>query len=623
VRFGLLHSIPVLVLTLAASVPAQEWRHYGGDAGGSRYSPLKQITRDNVTRLQVAWTYRTGDFSDPKTWPVPTAFEATPLVVDGVLYVTTPFCRLIAIEAETGREIWTFDPRIDRERPYYLLVNRGAAYWTDGKRKRLYYGTLDGRLWAIDAGTGRPVEGFGERGSVDLKEGVAEASPDRLYSLTSPPAIYKDLVICGSATSDGEPRAPLGDVRAFDAHTGKLVWTFHVVPRKGEPGNEAWEGESWKQRGGANAWSMLSVDEERGIVYLPLTSPSFDFYGGDRPGVNLYGDSLVALDAATGRRLWHFQTVHHNIWDYDLPAQPVLATVRRGGASVPAVVQVTKTGFTFVFDRVTGAPLFEIEERAVPTSEVPGEQAWPTQPFPVRPRPFARQSMTREELTDVTPESRAYCAKLVEGAVFGSLFTPIGLKPTVLFPGTNGGANWGGASFDPETRTLFVNSMDVGMMYRMVKRPEGSDVPYRQQGSGTQHSRFWDKNRYPCQKPPWGHLTAIDLDSGEFRWRSVLGVIDELVAKGLPPTGTSNIGGSIVTAGGLVFIGATNDKRFRAFDKETGKELWVARLPTSAHAAPATFLGQNTGKQFVVIAAGGGNKYNDDYSDALVAFSLP
>ena len=622
-RFGLLHSIPVLVLTLAASVPAQEWRHYGGDAGGSRYSPLKQITRDNVTRLQVAWTYRTGDFSDPKTWPVPTAFEATPLVVDGVLYVTTPFCRLIAIEAETGREIWTFDPRIDRERPYYLLVNRGAAYWTDGKRKRLYYGTLDGRLWAIDAGTGRPVEGFGERGSVDLKEGVAEASPDRLYSLTSPPAIYKDLVICGSATSDGEPRAPLGDVRAFDAHTGKLVWTFHVVPRKGEPGNEAWEGESWKQRGGANAWSMLSVDEERGIVYLPLTSPSFDFYGGDRPCVNLYGDSLVALDAATGRRLWHFQTVHHNIWDYDLPAQPVLATVWRGGASVPAVVQVTKTGFTFVFDRVTGAPLFEIEERAVPTSEVPGEQAWPTQPFPVRPRPFARQSMTREELTDVTPESRAYCAKLVEGAVFGSLFTPIGLKPTVLFPGTNGGANWGGASFDPETRTLFVNSMDVGMMYRMVKRPEGSDVPYRQQGSGTQHSRFWDKNRYPCQKPPWGHLTAIDLDSGEFRWRSVLGVIDELVAKGLPPTGTSNIGGSIVTAGGLVFIGATNDKRFRAFDKETGKELWVARLPTSAHAAPATFLGQNTGKQFVVIAAGGGNKYNDDYSDALVAFSLP
>jgi len=259
----------------------------------------------------------------------------------------------------------------------------------------------------------------------------------------------------------------------------------------------------------------------------------------------------------------------------------------------------------------------------IEASEVPGEQAWPTQPFAVRPRPFARQSMTREELTDVTPESRAYCAKLVEGAVFGSLFTPIGLKPTALFPGTNGGANWGGASFDPETRTLYVNSMDVGMVYRMVKRPEGSDVPYRQQGLGTQHSRFWDKNRYPCQKPPWGHLTAIDLDSREFRWRSVLGVIDELVAKGLPPTGTSNIGGSIVTAGGLVFIGATNDKRFRAFDKETGKELWVTRLPASAHATPATFLGKKTGKQFVVIAAGGGNKYNVDYSDALVAFSLP
>jgi quinoprotein glucose dehydrogenase len=276
-----------------------------------------------------------------------------------------------------------------------------------------------------------------------------------------------------------------------------------------------------------------------------------------------------------------------------------------------------------VFDRYTGKPLFDIEERGVPPSEIPGEKAWGSQPFPLKPPPFARQSMSVEELTDVTPESRAYCAKLMDGAVLGTLFTPIGLKPTVLFPGTNGGANWGGGSFDPETRTFYVNSMDVGMLFRMVKRPEGSEIPYRAQGSGSPSSRFWDQKLNPCQKPPWGHLTAIDLDKGEFRWRSVLGVVDELLANGLPPTGAPNIGGSIVTAGGLVFIGATNDSRFRAFDKESGKELWTTRLPASAHATPATYLGKKSGKQFVVIAAGGGNKYNDTFSDTLVAYSLP
>ena len=287
------------------------------------------------------------------------------------------------------------------------------------------------------------------------------------------------------------------------------------------------------------------------------------------------------------------------------------------------MAQVTKTGFTFVFDRLTGKPLFDIEERPVPKSEVAGEAAWPTQPHPVKPPPYARQSFSPDELTNVTPESRAYCSKLIEGAAFGNLFTPIGSKPTILFPGTNGGANWGGASFDPETHTLLVNSMDVGMLYRMVKRPEGSQIPYRPQGLGTPNSRFWDQNLNPCQKPPWGHLTAINLDTGEFRWRSVLGVVDALLAKGIAPTGTSNLGGSLVTAGGLVFIGATNDRRFRAFDKDTGKELWATPLPASAHATPMAFLGRKTKKQFVVIAAGGGNKYNNDYSDALVAFSLP
>ncbi|MBM3736352.1 MAG: pyrroloquinoline quinone-dependent dehydrogenase [Acidobacteria bacterium] len=608
---------------LVSTALAQEWPYYGGDPGGMKHSPLRQITPANVSKLRVAWEFKTGDVSDGKTLPVRSSFEGTPLVIDGVMYLTTPFNRLIALDPETGKQLWAFDPKLDRERPFNLYINRGAAYWTNGKLKRILYGTLDGRLLSIDAATGEPDPGFGVKGFVDLRKGVADKFPGRGYGMTSPPAIYKNLVICGALAHDGEPQGPAGDVRAFDVATGKLVWQFHTVPHAGEFGNDTWEGDSWKERGGANAWSILSVDQQRGLVFLPLTSPATDLYGGDRKGANLFGDSLVALDAATGRRKWHFQTVHHNIWDYDLPAQPNLITVTRARRPVPAVSQVTKTGFVFVFDRVTGKPLFNIEERKVPPSEIPGEQAWPTQPFPVKPPPVTRQSMHPGELNNAVPETRAFCEKLIEGAVFGGLYTPIGLKPTVLFPSTNGGPNWGGASFDPETQTLFVNSMDIGFIQRMAKRPEGSLIPYRSQGMQTPNSRFWDRNLIPCQQPPWGHLTAIDMNTGEFRWRSVLGVIDDLVARGIPPTGTSNLGGSIVTAGGLVFIGATNDSRFRAFDKRTGKELWVHRLPASAHATPASYVGKRTKKQYVVVAAGGGNKYNSTFADTLIAFSLP
>ncbi len=614
----------LLVLSLPALLPAQEWRYYGGDAGGMKYSPLKQITPANVATLKPAWTFHTGELSDGKMLLTRTTFEATPLVVDGVMYLTTPFNRLIALDPETGQQRWAFDPKLDKSRPNNLFISRGSAWWTDGKKKRIFYGTLDARLFSIDAATGEPDPAFGNQGVVNLREGVADQFPNRGYGMTSPPAIYKNLVICGALASDGEPKGPSGDVRAFDARTGKLVWRFHVVPREGEFGNDTWEADSWKDRGGTNAWSILSVDHQRGIVYLPLTSPSTDLYGGDRKGANLFGNSLVALDAATGQRRWHFQTIHHDIWDYDLPAQPSLITVTRDGKRVPAVAQITKTGFVFLFDRVTGKPLFEIAERPVAASEVPGEQAWPTQPFPVKPPPFTRQGMSREELNDLTPESKEFCSKLVEGAVFGSLFTPIGLKPTVLFPSTNGGANWGGASFDPETQTLFVNSMEIGFIQQMMKRREGQDmVPYRARGKATPNSRFWDSNLVPCQKPPWGFLTAIDMNTGEFKWRSVLGVIDALTARGIAPTGTANIGGSMVTAGGLIFIGATNDSRFRAFDKETGKELWTTRLAASAHATPASYLGKKTKKQFVVIAAGGGNKYSTGYADELVAFTLP
>jgi len=618
-----------LAFTISFCLPvllyAQEWPSWGGDPGGSKYSSLKEINRENVTRLRQAWIFHTGDVSDGKRWPTRSAFEATPLVVDGVMYVTTPFSRVIALDPETGKELWSFDPHLDRTESASLFINRGTAYWSDGSQKRIFLGTMDGGLFSLIAETGKPDPAFGTGGWVDLRKGVAEQYAWRRYGMTSPPAIYKNLVICGSLVPDAEPHGPPGDVRAFDARTGKLVWTFHTVARPGEFGHDTWGEGAWVKRGGTNVWAPISVDTERGIVFLPVTSPATDFYGGDRDGKGLFGDSLLALDAATGKRVWHFQTVHHDLWDYDLPAQPVLVKVVKDGKPLDAVAQVTKTGFTFVFDRATGKPVFPIEEVHVPASQVPEEKAWPTQPRPVLPPPFARQKMLYEELTTVTKASRAYCSKLLfGGATLGAMFTPIGPTPTVLFPGTNGGANWGGASFDPETHTLYVNSMDVGMLYHMVKTPPLSQAPYRAQGSGSTNSRFWDEDLNPCQQPPWGFLTAINLDSGNFRWRSVLGVVDKLIDQGfMRPTGAPNIGGSLVTAGGLIFIGATNDSRFRAFNKDNGAELWVTRLPASGHATPITFRGRTSGRQFVVIAAGGGNKYSQTFSDSLVAYALP
>ena len=600
----------------------EEWLCYGHDPAGTKYAPLKQINKQNVATLQVAWVHDTGDFSDGSIYPTRSSFEASPLVVDGVMYVSTPFDRLIALDPETGRKLWDFDPQIDRNMRTNLFVNRGVAYWSDGQRKRVFLGDLEGRLFAIDASTGKPDSEFGDQGVVDLKKGFVEKFPRGKYGLTSPVAVCQDVVITGSMVSDNEPEGPSGDLRGFNARTGKLLWRFHTVPREGESGNETWADGSWRERGGLNAWSMMSVDENESLLFAPLTSPSYDMYGGDRKGANLFGDSTVALDCHTGQRKWHFQTIHHDLWDWDLPAQPNLVTIRRAGIDVPAVAQVTKTGFLFLFNRLTGESLFPVEERTVPQSGLPGEQTWPTQPFPLRPSPFARQSMTRDEITDVTPESRKECLEMTAGAVVdGSMFRPLGEKPTVLFPGLNGGANWGGASFDPATHSLYVNSMDVGGLFQMVKRPEGAKLPYR--ARATKYEFFWDSNWYPCQRPPWGWLTAINLDTGDFRWRVILGEFDELRAKGIPKTGTPNIGGSIVTAGGLVFIAATNDRRFRAFDKDSGRELWVTKLPASGFATPITYIGKRTGKQFVVIAAGGGNKYDKKFIGNLVAFSLP
>jgi quinoprotein glucose dehydrogenase len=614
-----------LALCLACApspAAAQEWHHPGNDPGVTRHSPLAQIDRSNVARLAVAWTFDTGDWSDGSVQPARSAFEATPLVIDGVLYVPSAFSRLFALDAETGRQLWVFDPKIDRSVPRNLYVNRGVSSWTDGKRRLVFLGDVEGRLWAIDALTGRPDPGFGEGGRVELRAGMADGFPDAQYGLTSPAAVCGDVAVAGGLVSDAAPRGPSGDVRGFDARTGRPLWRFHTVPRAGETGHDTWEAGSTPDRGGTNAWSFLSVDEGRGLVFLPLTSPSYDFYGGDRKGANLFGNSVVALECATGKRRWHFQTVHHDLWDYDLPAAPVLVTVKREGRDVPAVAQVTKTGFVFVLHRETGEPLFPVEERPFPKSPIPGEEAHPTQPVPLLPPPFARQSMTRGELTDVTPESRKECEAIAEGALLDTgLYQPFGERDQALFPGLNGGANYGGASFDPASRLFFVNSMDVGGLFRLVKRPEGAAVAYALRAR--KYEFFTDSKGYPCQKPPWGSLTAIDLDRGDIRWRATLGEIAELSRLGVPKTGAPNIGGSIVTAGGLVFVAATSDRRFRAFDRDTGAELWSAELPASGFAAPATYLGRKTGKQFVVIAAGGGNKYDKAFSGQLVAFALP
>ncbi len=485
---------------------------------------------------------------------------------------------------------------------------------------------VDGRLVALDALTGKPKPEFGQNGQIQLAADL---------SLRSSPAIFKDLVIVGAAAPEFPALGPPGDVWAFDAHTGRQVWVFHTVPRANEPGNETWEGDSWRGRTGANVWSMMAVDEARGLVFLPIGSASYDFYGGDRQGQNLYANSVVALDAATGRVRWHFQTVHHDLWDYDIPAQPVLVTVRHDGRRVDAVAQVAKTGFVYLLDRDTGRSLFPIEERPVPSSAVPGEAAWPTQPFPVKPPPLARiLPLTREDLSDVTPDARRYCEALFERVVSGGIFTPHGETLTVVFPGNLGGATWSGAAFDPSSGYLFVNVNELGAVGEMRKQAasgatgsrigDAAPIAYRR-GSDLprgEYARFWDERRWPCQKPPWGTLNAVNLHDGSIAWRVPLGIVEELAAKGMRDTGTPNLGGAIVTAGGLVFIAGTNDSRLRAFDTRTGATLWETALPASGHATPMTYLGPRSGKQFVAIAAGGGGYLSPTYSDALVAFSL-
>jgi glucose dehydrogenase len=596
---------------LAGSAFAQtDWPVYGHDPGGQRYSPLTQITPKNVATLKRVWTFHTGeqvsntDYRGQKI----AAFESTPLVIGNVLYFSTPGDRVIALNAETGELLWRFDAQAGRAKIQFHS-HRGVSYWPGDATNpaRILFGTQEGQMIALGAKTGQPVPGFGDEGRLDLRKGVAGDFPRGQYSITSPPAIYRDLLITGAAVPEAAGAGPKGDVRAFDIHTGKLAWQFRT-----------WTGDPKENRTGVNVWSIMTVDTERGIVYLPIGSATYDFYGGDRKGAGLYANCLVALNAATGKMLWHYQVVHHDLWDYDLPAPPALVTVKRGGLEIPAVAQVTKMGLVFLFDRVTGEPIYPIEEEPVPKSTVPGEQSWPTQPIPALPPPLSRSTVTADEITNVTPESHRFCAELFSHLQSQGRFTPWGTELTVVFPGTLGGGTWSGGSFDPARGYLFVNANEIGAIGQMAPQPDGAPSRYRRTSPQGDYARFWDDRQLPCQQPPWGTLTAIDVNTGQFAWRVPLGITEGIKEK----TGSANLGGSIATAGGLVFIGATNDSRFRAFDSATGAELWVTKLEASGHATPITYLGRN-GKQYVAIAAGGGGFFSPSGSDTLAAFALP
>jgi quinoprotein glucose dehydrogenase len=682
-----------------------DWPAHGGGPEHRQYSALRQITRDNVSRLQVAWTFRTGDARPDRT-----QIQCNPIVIRGTLYATSPQLKVFALDAATGREHWRFDPfAADTQGASTSGVNRGVVYWEDeqGGDARILV-TAGQRLFALDARTGRPIETFGSRGVVDLHDGFGRDVGRLLVRATTPGTIYRDLLILGSSLGEGPGPAAPGDIRAFDVRTGRIRWTFHTIPHPGEPGYETWPPDAWTRAGGANSWSGLSVDARRGLVFVPTGSATFDFWGGNRHGANLYANSLVALKAATGERVWHFQFVHHDIWDRDLPQAPVLVTLRHDGREVDAVAQATKSGYVFVFDRETGAPLFPIEERPAPPSDVAGEQAWPTQPLPVKPAPFARQTLTDADVTNISAEATASALERLRAARTGQLFMPPSEQGTVIYPGFDGGAEWGGSAFDPSSGRLFVNANEMAWILRLVnlqtrhgepgaqgrrayqaycgtchgenrggdpqrtypslndlesrlsratvhdiiRRGRGvmppfamladaerealvaylfNDVrPPRTQTSSddpsadilfthTGYNRFLDREGYPAIRPPWGTLNAIDLNRGEIAWQIPLGEFPALTARGIPPTGTENYGGPIVTAAGLLFIGASKDEQFRAFDVRDGRLLWKARLPAAGHATPATYA--VNGRQFVVIAAGGGKGTKS--GDAYVAFALP
>ncbi len=607
----------LLCLLLAAPQQNADWVSVGGDRGCSRYSQLDQIDRDNVRKLEVAWTWHTKELDRSRKMTI----ECTPIVIDGVMYVSTGHRRVAALNAATGEELWMFDPMSLGPHAGSLAsggVNRGVAFWSDGKpngQRRIFHGTSDGRLFSIDAKTGKPDEKFGRGGYILLRDGIEYDVSKLPYGPTSAPAIAGDVVVLGFSNSEGPPPGAPGDIRAFDVRTGKQAWRFHTIPRPGEFGHDTWPKDGWQKRSGANAWGGISVDVDNGLVFAGTGSAAFDFYGGDRKGKNLFANCVLALDAQTGKRKWHFQTLHHDLWDHDLPVYPNLVTLKREGKMIPATVQVTKTGHVFVFDRLTGKPLFDISEEPKPKSDIAGEESWPTQPVPVKPPPFSRQRVDEADLTNISEEAHAAALAKFRKLRGGPAYNPPSLQGSICIPGFHGGATWSGASFDPESRWLYLNSNNIPYLTKLVATPERK-FPYRFDG----YSKFTDHEGFPGIKPPWGQLSAIDLNEGRIVWQKTLGTEPELAKRGLPPTGCENFGGTIVTKGGLIFIGATKDEKFRAFDKRTGEILWETKLPAGGYATPCTYM--VNGRQYVCIAAGGAGKLKTRVGDSFVAFAL-
>ncbi|MBO9154790.1 PQQ-binding-like beta-propeller repeat protein [Chitinophaga sp. GCM10012297] len=686
-----------------------QWPVYNGSKAGLKYSALQQIDTSNVSRLRVAWEYHAGDADSAGHSQI----QCNPVMVNGVLYVVSPQLKLIALDAATGQKKWLFDPW-EGVKKKNINSLRGVTYWEDEKEQRIFY-TAGPHLYAVNALDGSLVKGFGDSGRISLHNGLGENAKDLYVVTTSPGIIYKNQLIIGSRVSEGADAAP-GHIRSYDVRSGKLRWTFHTIPQPGEPGYEDWNNrEAYKHLGGANAWSGFSLDEEKGILYAPLGSVSFDFYGGMRKGANLYGNSLLALDAATGKRIWHFQSVHHDVWDRDLPAPPVLVTVTHEGKKKEAVAQVTKTGFVFLLDRTTGQPLFPVEERPVPAqSTLKGEQLWPTQPYPALPAPFVRQSLTEADLNYLLPDSSlAEVKRRWLSFKHSHMFEPPSKEGTVIFPGFDGGAEWGGPAVDPETGILYVNASEMPWVLQVIDAPAATSRKetnlqagkriYRahcmschgaeREGGGaypalrnvherfdteqflqllstgrrmmpafnglqpeeknalatfvldlekqqplsykgpqqqpdsfrslpytmTGYNKFLSKEGLPANSPPWGTLTAIDLNTGKFVWKDTLGEDPAFKGRGVK-TGTENYGAPVVTAGGLLFIAATKDAKIRAFNKRNGQLLWEAALPASGFATPAVY--RANGKQYVVIACGGG-KLNTPSGDSYVAFALP
>jgi quinoprotein glucose dehydrogenase len=633
----LLGILPLLAQAQTTTARTQgEWPTYGADPGATKYSPLTQIDRSNVVRLEVAWRWKVGESpirnTDSTKAARPGNFQATPLMIGDTLFFSTSFNRVVAMDATSGKPFWIFDPKAytaGQPSNGTGFVHRGVAAWTDGHERRIFMNSR-WNLIALDAATGKPIRSFGDTGVVDLVAGLRRAVKRVHYTNTSPPVIYRDLVIVGNGVGDRlvYKNDPPGDVQAFDVHTGKRAWIFHTVPDSSEFGVDTWENGSWRTTGHTNVWAPFSVDVARGLVYLPVSTPSNDWYGGDRLGNGLFGESIVCIDANTGKRRWHYQLVHHGLWDYDPPAPPVLGTIHVNGRTIDAVAVPTKMGFLFVFDRVTGKPVWPITEQPVPKSDVPGERASLTQPVPTLPAPFAMQGFSETDVVDFTPAIKQRALDVVRRYKLGPMFTPPSLQGTVVMPGAIGGAGWGGGAFDPETGTIYIKATNSPALYTIFKTGAPSDTVDASYMVDLPHSSLGvvldpaTRFEIPVVKPPYGTLTAIDLNTGSQKWQITLGDAPEirrhpmLKDVALPPLlGVAGAPGAIVTKGGLLFVSGGGSVLY-AIDKTTGKTLWSAELGRRAYAVPMTYRARD-GRQYVVIATGAS-------ADAeLVAFALP